>query len=283
MQDDEQTLRACGLTIVHTTDLRDGEHCAFTHAVALALRSKSKLVSIHANDDEAAHAHMPRAFELLARWGELPSDAAPDDEQKLGMRHECILDNCCDDPVDTLVRAVKNAQPQLVIGTTSGREGLARTMIGSVAEAIALHVGVPTLLMPVDCRPFVSEETGCVTLRRILVAAGDASAAQIGAQHALWLVDLLGACDVDIEVLHVEDGASVPVPSVADRAGVRLHVETARGGIEAALLQRAQTWQADVIVMATRGHDSLRDVLLGSHAERVLRRAPCAVLSVPIH
>lgn len=276
-------MRVRGLTIAHTTDLRAGEECAFTHAVALALRSKSKLVSIHANDDEAAHAHMPRAFELLARWGELPRDAAPGDEQKLGMRHDCVLDNCCDDPVDTLVRAVKNAQPQLVVGATSGREGLARSMVGSVAEAVALHAGVPTLLMPTDCRPFVSEETGRVTLRRLLVAAGDASAAQAGALHALWLVDLLGASEVDVEVLHVEDGAAAPAPSVPDRKGVQLHVETARGGIDAALIERAQARHADVIVMATRGHDSLRDVLLGSRAERVLRRAPCPVLSVPIH
>lgn len=283
MQDEESTLRARGLTIAHTTDLRDEERCAFTHAVALALRSRSKLVSIHANEDEAAQARMPRASELLARWGQLSGDASQGDEQKSGVQHECVLDDCCDDPVDSLMHAVKDLRPQLVIAATSGREGLARTMIGSVAEALALHAGVPTLLMPIDCRPFVSEETGQVNLRRILVAAGDTGAAQAGALHALWLVDLLGASDVDIEILHVEDGAAAPIPSVPDHKGVRLHVETAQGAIEAALLQRAETGHADVIVMATRGHDSLRDVLLGSHSERVLRRAQCPVLSVPIH
>ncbi|MCZ7685014.1 MAG: universal stress protein [Sandaracinaceae bacterium] len=34
--------------------------------------------------------------------------------------------------------------------------------------------------------------------------------------------------------------------------------------------------------MATRGQDSLRDALLGTHTERVMRIARCPVLSVPI-
>lgn len=283
MQDNTQSLRVRELTIVHTTNLQDEERGAFTHAVALALQSRSKLVSLHANDDEAAEARMPRAVELLVRWKALPSGAAAGDERKLGMLHERILDNCCDDPVDTLVRAVKNAQPQLVVGATSGREGLARTMIGSVAEAVALHVGVPVLLMPIDCRGFVSEETGRSTLRRILVAAGDSAAAETGALHALWLADLLGASDVEIELLHVEDGAAAPNPRLPERESAHFHMEQAEGPIEQALLQRAQTLRADVIVMATRGHDSLRDVLFGSHAERVLRRAQCPVLCVPLH
>lgn len=114
------------------------------------------------------------------------------------------------------------------------------------------------------------------------MAAGDASVAQIGALRALWLVDLLGASDVDVHVLHVGDGAPAPLPRVPEREGVRLHAETARGPIEAGLLEWAKGAHADLIVMATRGHDSLRDVLLGSHSERVLRRASCPVLLVPI-
>ncbi len=282
MQDKTQAMRARGLTIAHTTDLRDEEACAFTHAVALARHSCSKLVSLHANDDEAAEARMPQAVALLKRWQALPSEAVAGDEQKLGMLHERILDNCCDDPVDTLVRAVKNAQPQLVISATHGREGLARTMIGSVAEAVALHVAVPMLLMPVDCHAFVSEETGRVTLQRILVAAGDPVAAEAGALHALWLADLAGASELDIELLHVKDGAAAPSLRLPERSGVRFHLESVDGPIDTALPQRARTMRADVIVMATRGHDSLRDSLLGSHAERVSRRAPCPVLTVPL-
>lgn len=282
MQDQTQTARVRGLTIAHTTDLRDEERSAFVHAVALALRSESKPLSLHVNDDEAALARIPQAVELLTRWQLLPDGSLPGDESKLQMRHERVVENCCDDPVDTLVRALSKVQPQLLVGATSSREGLARATLGSVAESVALHVQVPTLLLPSGCRPFVSEETGTITLRRILVAAGDTQATEVGMQHALWLAQLVGSGEVDIELLHVEERAAAPHPALPKRAGINVHYEAVNGAVEAALLARAESQRVDVIVMATRGHDSLRDVFLGSHAERVLRRAPCPVLAVPI-
>ena len=282
MQDQTQAMRVRGLTIAHTTDLRDGERSAFVHAVALALRSESKLISLHANDDEAALSRIPQAVELLMRWRLLPGGSLSGDEGKLQMQHERVVENCCDDPVDTLVRAIKRVQPQLLIGATSSRDGLARAMLGSVAESVALHVRAPTLLLPSGCRPFVSEETGGLMLQRILVAAGDAEATEVGMMHALWLADLLSASELNVELLHVKDGAVAPSPSPPKRAGITFHYEAARGSIEAALLERAESQRVDLIVMATRGHDSLRDALLGSHAERVLRRAPCPLLAVPI-
>ncbi len=282
MQHQTQAMRVRGLTIAHTTDLRDEERSAFAHAVALALRSESKLLSLHVNDDEAAQSRIPQAVELLTRWRLLPSGSLSGDERKLQMQHERVVENCCDDPVDTLVRAIKKVEPQLLIGATSSREGLVRAMLGSVAESVALHVRAPALLLPHGCRPFVSEETGDITLQRILVAAGDAEATEVGMIHAVWLADLVSASEVNIELLHVDNGAAAPSPSLPKRAGITCHYEVARGSIEGALLERAESQRVDLIVMATRGHDSLRDALLGSHAERVLRRVPCPLLAVPI-
>jgi universal stress protein E len=38
---------------------------------------------------------------------------------------------------------------------------------------------------------------------------------------------------------------------------------------------------ADLVVLGTRGRTNLRDLVLGSTAERVLRHAPCSILAVP--
>jgi len=40
---------------------------------------------------------------------------------------------------------------------------------------------------------------------------------------------------------------------------------------------------ADLIAMGTQGHDSLMDTLRGSTTERVMRRAACPLLAVPVH
>jgi nucleotide-binding universal stress UspA family protein len=46
------------------------------------------------------------------------------------------------------------------------------------------------------------------------------------------------------------------------------------------IAQCAARESADLIVMATSGRSGLKDVLLGSTAERVLRRSPCPVMTV---
>ena len=46
------------------------------------------------------------------------------------------------------------------------------------------------------------------------------------------------------------------------------------------IVETAAVEKADLIVMATRGHDSLADRMIGSNTERVVRHAPCPVLVV---
>ena len=46
------------------------------------------------------------------------------------------------------------------------------------------------------------------------------------------------------------------------------------------IVRVAQERNADLIVMSTHGRTGLQHVLLGSVAEKVVRLAPCAVLTV---
>ena len=46
------------------------------------------------------------------------------------------------------------------------------------------------------------------------------------------------------------------------------------------IIQFAKEIEADLIVVGTHGHTGLRHMLIGSVAEKVLRKAPCPVLSV---
>lgn len=56
--------------------------------------------------------------------------------------------------------------------------------------------------------------------------------------------------------------------------------QVATGDPAEAIVQVAQELSVDLIVMATHGRTGLRHVLLGSVAEKVVRHAPCAVLTV---
>jgi nucleotide-binding universal stress UspA family protein len=65
--------------------------------------------------------------------------------------------------------------------------------------------------------------------------------------------------------------------------GVVVSSEAAMGMHDQEICRHAKDWGADLIIMGTHGRTGLRHVLLGSVAERVVRRAPCPVLTVRPH
>jgi nucleotide-binding universal stress UspA family protein len=232
-------------TIAHTTDLTGDDAAAFHHAAALAAASGARLVTIHGNASMAEVGRLPDARPLAERWGRPIS-------------HQRICHECCDDVADTVVDAVRKVDPRLVVAGTHARHGLSAMLAGSVAEAVARNVAAPTLIVPNHVRGFVQADTGAIDLRRVLVAAGDDEATARGLAAARALLGLAAAA-AEPELFHVDHG------NVAD-----------------AIVAHARSNQACVIVMATRAHDGVLDVLLGSRTEHVIRDAGCPVLSVPL-
>jgi nucleotide-binding universal stress UspA family protein len=62
--------------------------------------------------------------------------------------------------------------------------------------------------------------------------------------------------------------------------GVEVEGELTMEAPSDAILRRARELSADAIVMGTRGLGRLRGALLGSVAERIIRSAPCPVMTV---
>lgn len=62
--------------------------------------------------------------------------------------------------------------------------------------------------------------------------------------------------------------------------GVTVTTEVLFGTPSVAIVEDAQTNRADLIVMGTHGHGAMMHILMGSVAERVVRTAPCPVLTV---
>ena len=249
------------MLIAHATDLTGDDTSAFVHASALAATSASRLVTVHGNAPENAAATLPDAAELATRWGR-----AIDYERRC---HEC-----CDDVADTVIDALRELRPELVVLGTHGRHGLAALVRGSVSEIITRNLAVPALVVPNLGRGFVDPATGAIDLRRIVIPAGTAADALRGLNAARRLLALGGRTDAVLELVHV----GAPDPAL-EQLGVM--VTRVEGRLEDAILDVARTRDACLIVMPTSGHDGFGDVLLGSHTERVIRDAACPVLSVP--
>lgn len=254
-------------TIAFTTGLGADEDAAIRTAAALAVASGARLVTVHASAGGPV-GELPRPDRVAKAWGH-------------DIDHQAMIHTCCDDAADTLLDALRRVVPQLVVAGTHGRSGLVQAFAGSVAESVARNVDVPTLFVPLHGPGLGDAQTGALDLARILVPAGDALATRAGLRAAAWLVSTLRAEHVEVVLLHVEDGTASPTLDALPE-GLRVSRRTARGSLETAIAEAAETLDTCAIVMATRGHDGLLDTFTGSHTERVVRRVRCPVLTVPI-
>ncbi len=75
-------------------------------------------------------------------------------------------------------------------------------------------------------------------------------------------------------------GAVEALAQQASKWGVEVTGKAVVGPASQAIVDEAEALSADLIVMGTRGNTGVKHVLLGSVAERVVRTAPCPVLTV---
>jgi nucleotide-binding universal stress UspA family protein len=144
---------------------------------------------------------------------------------------------------------------------------------------------------------------GKVKVGRILVPVDFSESAVKGIEYALWLAELMKA---KITLIHVIEPvyvassypatAYVPQNSVAEekanhrRLGDLAAKFVPPGFYDKAIVRlgtpyheitaAAKSLKSDLIVITTHGRTGLSHVLMGSTAERVVRHAPCPVLTV---
>ena len=144
-----------------------------------------------------------------------------------------------------------------------------------------------------------------MNIRTILVPTDFSDHAGKALTTAKELAQALGAKIVVLHAYHVDvpmispmaGGAVLPQSFYDDlRAHAKSEVEklaatVAGDGVEVtgvalgdpaglAIIAEAERLPADLIVMGTHGHTGLKHVVLGSVAERIVRTAPCPVLTV---
>ena len=141
---------------------------------------------------------------------------------------------------------------------------------------------IHTILVPTDFSPCAAQ-----ALRRAIALA----------KHGGGEVHLLHAYELPIPLGFGEPAIALPqefFDQVRERAqqhldelaaqvsaeGVKVHTYLTCDAPARAILETAQSLKADLIVMGTRGLTGVKHMLLGSVAERTVRLAPCAVLTV---
>lgn len=80
---------------------------------------------------------------------------------------------------------------------------------------------------------------------------------------------------------HTAEGRLDELLTAEVHQALRAVTDTRVGYPSIEIVRYAEAHQVDLIVLGTRGHGPVEHALLGSVAERVVRNAPCPVLTVP--
>jgi nucleotide-binding universal stress UspA family protein len=92
--------------------------------------------------------------------------------------------------------------------------------------------------------------------------------------------DLEAAVPVDVHPAELEKRLQEWLEP-AKGMGLQVRARVEQDDVKSRILEYAAALPADLIVMGTHGRGGIERFLLGSVAEHVLRKAPCAVLTVP--
>ncbi len=192
--------------------------------------------------------------------------------------------------VETILQVVRERGATLLVASSQGRTGLARWMLGSVAENVARRCPCPVWLVRSQLEPAALPEKPLV-----LLPLDGSPEAEAGLEFArLQLADvqarllLVGVCDLPSGTECARRALRNLLESYLSREVARLRERSwvaeftvLEGPAAAAILEVSAQRRPDLLVMFSHGRTGVSRWLTGSVAERVLRHALCPVVIVP--
>lgn len=277
---------------------------ALREAVRLASHSKTAITAIHVMDAFLLH-NLEKALSadratVLAEWTtRLNKFVESSDLGTAIVQVEVLVGN----PFTELARAcIAHQADLLVMGARGSRDVPGR--VGVIAAKCVRKAPVDVLLVREDAQgPF----------KRLVACVDFSDNSAVALRHALQLARQDGA---SLSCVHVYqsalalslDYAGLEIPGASMAAdshaleyweedlkrfvqpllqeAPEVEVSTVvleRINIREAILDYALQWHADLVVLGTRGKSGLREILIGTTAEKIVSNAPSSILAVKIH
>lgn len=279
-------------------DLRVGGETALRSAALLAKRCGAALRLVHVIEPQRSYQRIshpltsPYTVEEIAQktGARLQALAVSSELAHLQVEYEVRIGK----PFAELIIARRAWQADLIAVGSASQEEV--HFLGSTSERVVRKAMVPVL---------VAKKALSAWSKTFLLPTDFSDCAKKAAGEALWLAESFSG---RIVFLHVVDlyplysvaytddfGVSVPLPPPAPESiesewqdflsGLPLEkVEwekcTEEGEAATTILRQAEQKQADLIVMGTHGRTGLEYMLLGSVAEKIVRRTHCPVLTI---
>lgn len=280
--------------VLLATDFTPSSQMALLYALAIARRSHSRIIMAHVVNPPAQRLFGQDAVQraLDDAWREAQSEIT--DlliEGKLeGLTHEVVVRQ--GEIWPEIERLIADYHADMLVTGTRGRSGMWKMLLGSTAESIFRQAACPVLTVgprlassapPPDGPKRILYSTGFA--RQSLYAGGFALALAQRQQAQLAMLHVVNEVENDsperrahIEVESKEKLAAL-IPADADLPA-RPDLFAAFGPTADAILQLANDWRPDLIVMGVRRHERDARRITWATAYNVVANAPCPVLTV---
>lgn len=289
--------------VLFPTDFSDAAENALRHALEVARKFDARITILHVRTLFADDPNQPE-FQLLDQ-GKYESSV----EEQLAMMTEGVETS---DRVDTVMERnlsaasgiltfVEDHRVDMVVMGTHGRSALSRFFLGSVAEKVVRHASCPVMTVGHGKSGYRNSQD----YRKILATFDFSEISKEAVRRGQQFAQAYGA---EIEVLYVVEQVIPPpldkiwqvsvkseVPEVIssareslkntlgqeefDQVKLEVRVGDADGKAEGEIVSYARENEFDLVIMGTHGLSGIDHALLGSTTERVVRTAPCPVLT----
>lgn len=275
-------------------DFSPASAAALRQAVRMGQWSGASVRAVHVLDatvvEELESAMRPHAqglreslrADVERRWKEFASSIAP------GVEVEVAIAPC----VKGFLKSAAAMQADLLV------VGAGRDKVGPVALGIARHAAVSVLVARDTKEAGTSRVLACVDFSEASLRALECAARVARGEGAE--LNVIHFFDAPWHVLHYRSPTPEAAPEfqeqyiaglkaalrgaterLSDSADLRVSYELVdAANYRGAIPEFAEKVEAGLICLGTTGRSNLRDLLLGSTAERVIRSAHCSVLAV---
>ncbi|HEX6574360.1 MAG TPA: universal stress protein [Gemmatimonadaceae bacterium] len=200
---------------------------------------------------------------------------------------------------DTLIGYAKRHNVELIIMRSHGRKGFARAWFGSVADALIRDSGIPVLVVKTPSVATALEDA--LACKRILIPLDGSLLAEQSIESAVALARVNGASITLLKVITPSrrgrslESALGPAPA-NEVARAQHYLNTCLGDLErslditrkvviaddvaGAILDTAESIEADLIAIATHGRGTIKRVAIGSVADRVVRESQVSTMVI---
>lgn len=258
--------------------------------------NNGKLTLVHAVFfDQEEFAILPSQMDKRFEFGAgVCKEAKKDLQDRFGLNGNVESYVCQGEPPEVILETAQGKKADLIALGTYGRKGLKRILMGSVTSQVVLNAACDVLVVKKECTactgryssllvPYDGSESSKKALARACELA-KADGSEVSVLYVIpryeEMVDFYKSEAISKSLYQEAEKIADGARKLASGLGVQIKAVVQEGHAGLKIVEIADRFKSDLIVMGTHGWRGMNKALMGSTAERIIAYAQSPVLIV---